>query len=143
MLKKIGKNLFLGIACGSLVFNIIGVIFAVTCDSNELVIIREEYIKQLVCSMIVGIGFWLPSISYEFRNLSNVMKVLIHMGVGTIVYVGAGFYAGWIPVGIGITNIILIIISIILISFAIWAGFYIYYKKEAQLINKKISKNNK
>lgn len=139
MLKKIGKNLFLGIASGSLVFNIIGIIFAVTSDSIELVISGDDYIKQLVCSIIVGIGFWLPSIVYEFRNISNIMKVLIHMGIGIVVYVGTGFYAEWIPVGIGIKYIVLIIISMILIAFVIWSGFYLYYRKEAQLINKKIS----
>lgn len=143
MLKKIGKNLFLGIASGSLLFNIMGIIFAAICDSSELVTSGEYYIKQVVCSMIVGIGFWLPSIVYEFRNISNIMKVLIHMGIGIVVYVGTGFYAGWIPVDIGIKNIVFIIIFMILIAFGIWSGFYLYYRKEAQLINKKISEYNK
>lgn len=134
---KIIKKIFFGIGWGCTFFVICGMISAGIVEQGAM-FSGTQFIKQAICSMIAGIGFSVPSIVYENDRISRGLQVLIHMGIGLIIYFIVGFYAGWIPVKGGMMSTIFTIVFMIGISFAIWFGFYIYNKSEAKKMNKKL-----
>ena len=88
--------------------------------------------------MIVGLGFGLPSIIYHKDSLPMPIRVLIHMGIGCIVYTIVAYSVGWLG---NISNIgqgILIVALQLSIAFIIWFLFLKYYRKEAKKLNDKI-----
>ena len=48
-----------------------------------------------IAAIVIGIGFGVPSLIYE-TDLPTSLKVLIHMGVGTVVMLAASLAVGWI-----------------------------------------------
>lgn len=138
MLKKIIIKFIQGIAYGCTVLTVLGLIFAINDGSNFNSLTSHEYIRNVIASMISGVGFVVPSIIYERKNLSMGMQIFIHMGVGLTVYILSALYGGWIPVDYGLRAIVLSIIIMIMMSFIIWSGFYIYFKREAKIMNMKI-----
>ena len=124
---KIIKKIFFGIGWGCTFFVICGMISA-RIAGGEWIFSGTQFIKQAICSMIAGIGFCVPAIVYENDKISRGLQVLIHMGIGLIIYFIVGFYAGWIPVKSGMISTIFTIVFMIGISFAIWFGFYIIIK---------------
>ena len=142
MLNKIIKNVFLGIVFGEFILNMVLFIGAIIIGDSFFDFTSVFYIKSFIASALVGIGFFVPSIVYSNDKLSRGMQILIHMGIGFIIYIPTGFFVGWFPTQGGIYTIILLIILIIIISITIWFGFYLYYKNEAKKINKKIKQKN-
>lgn len=138
MLKKIMIKFIQGIAYGCTVLTVLGLIFAINDGGNFASLTSQEYIRNVIASMISGVGFVVPSIIYERKNLSMGIQIFIHMGVGLTVYILSALYGGWIPVDYGLRAIVLSIIIMIIISFIIWSGFYIYFKREAKIMNIKI-----
>jgi len=61
----------------------------------------EEMLRLAACFIIIAIGFSVPSLVYEKENLTNSLKVLIHMAAGTVVYLITAFFAGWIEKSFG------------------------------------------
>lgn len=97
----------------------------------------KPYPLQVAAAVLVGIAFSLPSIVYESERISKIGKVAIHMGIGFLVFLPTAYFMGWMPlqsVGFMASFIGLALFFSFLIMFA----FYIFYKKEAEEINKKI-----
>ena len=71
------------------------------------------------------------------------LRILIHMGIGISIYSATMIAVGWIPANIGILGLICSLSFGIGLAFIIWFAFYLYYKKEARDINKKIKEIKK
>ncbi|EDS71854.1 DUF3021 domain-containing protein [Anaerofustis stercorihominis] len=141
-MKKIIKLILGGIAWGCTMFTIIGIIIALIMgQDNSFMMSTSDYIKQAVLSIIIGIGFTVPSIVYDYENISKFLQFTVHMGTGFCIYMICAYMAGWVPTGFGLGAVILSIAFWIIISLAIWFFFYMYYKKEAENINKKLKDN--
>lgn len=145
-MKKYIKNTLMGISWG-LTVNMIFLVVAVAVNADFLKSIAQyDFIKYAICSAIIGLGFWVPSVIYDKPNLSLPVKSIIHLGIGYIVYVITALFAGWIGAGYGaIATIISLAISI-LFTLLIYSCFYLYHKKEAAIMNskiKEIKKNDK
>lgn len=133
---KILKKLCLGIATGCTIFVMMGLVFTMFGDAASLT--NDEFIKQAIGSILVGIGFLLPTIIYDNPNVAMPLKFIVHMGIGVILYVLVALNVGWIPTTLGIMPMIMTAVGMIGISLIIWVIFYMYYKKEAKKINDKI-----
>jgi len=92
----------------------------------------------MICGMLVGVGFVLPSMVYENERLAMWLRVLIHMGIGFVVFFITASYAGWIPVESGTGATILFIVMTTATSFLIWTVFYLYNKSIAKKINEQL-----
>lgn len=136
-IKKLILNTIYGIALGCTIFTFLSIIFTFV-DSSYLTISREQYITNAMCSIISGIGSYLPTIVYSNDRISKGLQVFIHMGICLSIYFICAFYAGWIPVKSGIVATISSMVIMIITSFIIWFGFYIYNKNEARKINTKL-----
>lgn len=143
-MKRIIKLTFIGIMIGCTINVLLGIIFAIFTNPNTTLNINaKEYIIQSICSIITGIGFTLPSFVYDKENISLPLKLFIHMTIGFIIYILCAFKAKWIPLELGIIPVLSSFIVCIFIVFIIWFGFYLYYKKEAQNINKNLKEIKK
>lgn len=135
-MKKFLGRTFLGIAWGCTINCLVMLI--ISFSEGKIYFTANEYLKQLICSAVVGIAFALPTFIYENEKLSQGIKCLIHLGIGFITYFINAFIAGWFPIGLDIGIVISSVLIMIALSFVIYFFFWLYYKNEAKKINQKI-----
>lgn len=136
-MNKIIKLSISGITIGCTIFTIIGIMINIF-NSGNFELLDWSFTKMAIGSMIVGIGFSIPSLVYESQKISLLLKILIHMGSGSVIMLIISFMVGWIPLSLGLFISIFIVLSMFITAFIIWFCFFTYYKKQAQKINKKI-----
>lgn len=137
MMKKIMLYILRGIGMGCAFFTLSGIIFDIIFKGSFL-LDHWYYTKMTIGSMITGVAFYVPALVYQNEKLSKGLQVLIHIGIGLLTYISVGCYVGWIPLQAGAWAVVGAIVSVVAISFLIWFGFYLYYKKEAKRINAKL-----
>lgn len=136
VMRKVLKNLLLGAAWGCTVNCIVCLVIAFCI--GEIGFTANEFLIQVIASVVVGIGFTLPTLIYKNEHLSQAIKMLIHLGIGFVIYFPTAFFVGWFPKEIGVLGMILCVAIVIFISLIVYFFFYLYYKNEANIMNKKI-----
>jgi len=131
------KYIFFGILMGCTVLVIMGMIVALF-QGETFQTSSSEFIKMGIGSMIIGVGFSVPSMIYSNEKMAYVLKVLIHLGIGMLIYLGVSIWLGWMPLDLGVGGIVTYIFIAIAIAVLIWSGFFLYYRHEAKKINEKI-----
>ena len=137
MIENIVKNIVISVGMAMAIFCFVGVIFDITYKGN-FNLENYQFTKMVVGCMIVGLGFGIPSIVYHKESLPMPVRILIHMGIGCIVYTFVAYSVGWFG---NISNIgegILIVALQLSIAFIIWFLFLKHYRKEAKELNDKI-----
>ncbi len=132
-----------GIAWGCTICTFILMIGSATVGDSFLAVTSGEFMRQAIGSMIVGIGFTVPSLIYDKKCLNREIQILIHMGTGFIVYFPIAIYLKWIPVNAGWKMTALSILIAIIFSVVTLFCYYLYYKKEAEAINRKLNETDR
>ena len=135
---KLAKLTFNGITWGCTICTFILVCIAANCG-DTFSMNSDMFIKHIMGSVFVGIGFTVPSLIYDKKKLSMKVQTLIHMGCGFGVYLPIACSLGWLPVTLGFKMVILPLAFAIIFAIIIWLGFYLYYKHEAKRINEKLN----
>lgn len=135
---KLLKMTLYGIAWGCTICTFIMIIGAAVVGDSFLALSAEQFIKQAIGSMVVGIGFTVPSLIYNADRLNRVLQTLIHMGIGFAVYLPIASYLGWLPIGYGFGMLALSLVIAVAFYFAIWLFFYLHNRKEAAKLNEKL-----
>lgn len=137
-MKKIISKTAIGISWGCTILVLI--LFSGTLINPDFLnnVSAADFIKHVICSVIVGVGFTLPTIVYDSEMISRGLQTLIHLGLGFAVYFPAAIVAGWMPVNAGIGAIALFFVIALAFSFLAYFCFRLYYRKEAKLINEKL-----
>lgn len=99
--------------------------------------------KMAIGTVIVSLGFSIPSLVYDNEKLSRGLQILIHMGIGCTLMLITASIVGWIPTEYGISGIVIFVIIELIVAFLIWFGFSLYYKKEANRLNEHLAKISK
>lgn len=142
-MKKYLKNTLMGISWG-LTVNMVFLVIAVAVNADFLKSISQfDFIKYAVCAVVVGVGFYLPSIIYDKPNITLPVKATVHLGIGFVVYLITAIFAGWINTGYGILATVISIAISILFTLLIYMCFYLYHRKEAEVMNTKIKELEK
>lgn len=142
VLKDILKSTVISIGMALTIFCLVGIFFDITYGGN-FSMEGYQFTKMVIGSAIVGIGFGVPTVVYNSEKLPMPVKVLIHMGIGCVIYTAVAYAVGWFggsatPVqGLAIAGIQL------LVAFIIWFCFNTYYRKEAKQMNDKIQSMKK
>ena len=131
-MKQVIKSSWIGVSTAALIFIIVGIVFD---QSNQGILPLEnyQYTKMAVGAFIVGLGFGLPSLIYEYEEIPYVMQVLFHLGIGCAILLITGYMVGWF------TNLVGAFIEIGM-SLVVWIGFAYHYRKEAKQINQQLKK---
>lgn len=138
-MKTALKNILIGISLGSALFAITGIVFDIVFAGN-FQLANWQYTKMALGSMLVGIGFSVPSVVYNNDKMSLGMQTLIHMGIGCTVMLAVAFAVGWIPLAAGWPACVLAVLGELLVAFLIWLGFALHYKRMAKRMNDKLDK---
>lgn len=137
--KLIIKYLFFGISWGSTIL-VMFYLFFFAIDAKDIYTqILDNFVKQAIGSMIVGIACGSTAIVYEIDRLSHAVKILIHFIIGMGVFYPVALYLNWIPF---YPERVLYTVAQFFFScgifILIWLCFYFYHRKEVQKINDKL-----
>ena len=135
--KDIMRSVAISIGMAMTIFCIVGVIFDVMYK-GQFSLKGYQFTKMVLGCLIVGLGFGVPTVIYRKDNLPMPVRVLIHMGIGCVVYTLVAFAVGWIGGTKSAGTGLLIAIIQIGIAFIIWFLFNRYYRREAKRMNDRI-----
>ena len=135
--KDLLKSIVISIGMALTIFSFVCVVFDIGYGGNFSL---EGYkmTKMVIGCIIVGLGFGVPTVVYRNDSLPMPVRVLIHMGIGCVVYTIVGFAVGWIGGSATLGQGIAIAAIQLAVAFVIWFCFMRFYRKEAREMNDKI-----
>ena len=138
-MKRLLKKICLGIGMGCFAFVamlFIASAFAGGADTLFATRTGEAWLGLAVCFIVISTGFYVPSLIYDNEKIALWLRTLIHMLIGTVVYLVTAHFAGWMKAGWGET----LIYVLLAVGFAviIWLVIFFSIKKQAQKINQGI-----
>ena len=135
--KDIVKSSDISIGLAMTIFCLVGVVFDVGYKGN-FSLDDYRFTKMVAGCVLVGLGFGVPTIVYRKDNLPMPIRVIIHMGIGCVVYTIIAYAVGWIGGSATIGQGILIAAIQLAVAFLIWFLFMKHYRAEAKRMNDRI-----
>ena len=144
VLGKIGSS----IASGCVYFCAYFLILIVSNgNTGHMELQTQTFVQGLVASVIMGLGFNMPTLVYYSTKLPLWKKLLVHLGFGMGVFFACIYAMGWYPQNGSFLSILLFIFIGFAIFFVVWFGFYSYFyiiqKADAKLINEGLKQLDK
>lgn len=136
-MKDLVKSTVISIGMAMAIFCLVGITFDVRFGGN-FSLENYQFTKMVVGCVLIGLGFGVPTIVYNKDSLPMPIKVIIHMGIGCIVYTIVAYAVGWIGGSATIGQGIIIAAIQLAVAFIIWFFFMRYYRNEAKKMNDKI-----
>lgn len=96
-IKLVTKYIFYGISWGCTFFVFMCLSYFIAGREDLLMPIFQNFARQSIGAIIVGIACGSTSIVYQFNRPSGFWKTIIHFCVGMGVFYPIGIYLGWIP----------------------------------------------
>jgi len=137
IIKDLIKSTIISIGMALTIFCLVGIMFDVSYGGN-FSLEGYQFTKMVVGSAIVGLGFGVPTIVYNSEKLPQPIKVVIHMGIGCVIYTIVAYAVGWFGGSTTLWQGLIIAGIQLVVAFIIWFCFMRYYKKEAKKMNDKI-----
>ena len=141
-MKDLLKSSAISIGIAMTIFCIAGIVFDVGRGGN-FSLDHYRFTKMIVGCILIGLGFGLPSVVYSKECLPAPIKVVVHMGIGCVVYTIVAYAVGWIGGSATIGQGILIVAIQLAVAFLIWLLFRRYYRAEAKKMNDRIQEMKK
>jgi hypothetical protein len=135
--KDLVKSTAISIGMAMTIFCLVGVVFDVGYKGN-FSLDDYRFTKMVAGCVLVGLGFGVPTIVYRKDNLPMPIRVIIHMGIGCVVYTIIAYAVGWIGGSATIGQGILIAAIQLAVAFLIWFLFMKHYRAEAKRMNDRI-----
>jgi len=136
-IKDLLKSIVISIGMALTIFCLAGIVFDIGYGGSFTL---EDYrfTKMVIASIIVGLGFGIPTVVYNNESLPMPVKVIIHMGTGCVVYTVTAYSVGWFGGAATFMQGIIVAAIQLAVAFVIWFCFMRYYKNEAKKMNEKI-----
>ena len=136
-LKDIIKSTVISIGMSLTIFSLVCIVFDIEYGGTFSL---EGYrmTKMIIGCVIIGLGFGIPTIVYKNDSLPMPVRVLIHMGIGCVIYTIVAYAVGWIDGSASLGQGIAIAAIQLAIAFIIWFCFMRFYRSEAKRMNDKI-----
>ena len=136
-IKDLLKSTVISIGMALAIFCLICIVFDIIYKGN-FSLDNYRFTKMAAGSVIVGLGFGIPSIVYNNDSLPMPVKVIIHMGIGCVIYTVVAYAVGWFGGSATVAQGLIAAVVQLAVSFIIWFCFMRYYRKEAKKMNEKI-----
>ena len=137
IVKDLIKSTLISIGMALTIFCLAGIVFDVGYGGN-FSLDNYRFTKMVVGSLLVGLGFGVPTIVYNKESLPMPIRVIIHMGTGCVIYTLVAYAVGWYGGSATVTQGIIVAAIQLLVAFVIWFCFMRYYRREAKKMNEKI-----
>jgi hypothetical protein len=136
-LKDIIKSTVISIGMSLTIFSLVCIVFDIEYGGTFSL---EGYrmTKMIIGCVIIGLGFGIPTIVYKNDSLPMPVRVLIHMGIGCVIYTIVAYAVGWIDGSASLGQGIAIAAIQLAVAFIIWFCFMRFYRSEAKRMNDKI-----
>ncbi|MBQ6017764.1 MAG: DUF3021 domain-containing protein [Clostridiales bacterium] len=141
-LKDLLKSTVISIGMALAIFCLVGIVFDIGYKGN-FSLENYKFTKMAVGSILVGLGFGVPTVVYHKENLPLPIRVIIHMGIGCAIYTAVAFAVGWFGGSATFVQGLIIAGIQLAVAFIIWFCFMRYYRKEAKKMNDKIQTKKK
>ena len=135
--KDIAKSTAISIGISLSIFCLTGMIADIIGGGN-FSLEHYRFTRMVIGSLIVGMGFGLPSFIYRIESLPMPVRVIIHMGTGCIIYTVVAYAVGWMGGSGSIEKGLAVAAVQIALAFIIWYLFMRYYRREAKRMNDRI-----
>jgi uncharacterized membrane protein (DUF485 family) len=135
--KDLIKSTVISIGMALTIFCLVGIVFDVGYGGN-FSLENYRFTKMVVGSLLVGLGFGVPTLVYNKESLPMPIRVVIHMGTGCVIYTLVAYAVGWYGGSATVVQGIIIAGIQLLVAFVIWFCFMRFYRKEAKKMNEKI-----
>lgn len=140
-MKTLVKRSVISIGMAMAIFCLVGIIFDIR-NGGSYSFENYCYTKMVAGCVAVGLGFGVPSVVYSKESLPMAVRVVIHMGIGLIVYTVVAFVVGWMGNSTTVGQKIAIVAVQIGVAFLIWFLFMQHNRWEAKRLNEKIREKN-
>ena len=137
IVKDLIKSTLISIGMALTIFCLAGIVFDVGYGGN-FSLDNYRFTKMVMGSLLVGLGFGVPTIVYNKESLPMPIRVIIHMGTGCVIYTLVAYAVGWYGGSATVTQGIIVAAIQLLVAFVIWFCFMRYYRREAKKMNEKI-----
>ena len=94
-MKKLLKKLCSGVGTGCFVFVAMLFIAPIFAGGANVFFAEKtgaEWQLTALCCILISVGFYIPSLIYENEKLALWLRTLIHMTIGTIVYLLTAYF---------------------------------------------------
>ena len=124
-IKDLLKSIVISIGMALTIFCLAGIVFDIGYGGNFSL---EEYrfTKMVIASIIVGLGFGIPTVVYNKESIPMPVKVIIHMGIGCVIYTIAAYAVGWFGGTATIAQGLIVAALQLAVAFVIWFCFMRY-----------------
>ena len=85
VIKDLLKSTVISIAMALTIFCLIGMAFDIAYGGT-FSLENYCYTKMALGSILVGLGFGVPTVVYNIEKIPQPIKVIIHMGIGCVIY---------------------------------------------------------
>ena len=136
-MKDLVKSTVISIGMAMAIFCLVGIVFDIGYKGN-FSLDNYRFTKMVVGCILIGLGFGVPTIVYRKDSIPMPIRVIIHMGIGYVVYTIVAYAVGWIGGSATILQGIIIAAIQLAVAFIIWFLFMRYYRKEAKKMNDRI-----
>ena len=136
-MKDLVKSTVISIGMAMAIFCLVGIVFDIGYKGN-FSLDNYRFTKMVVGCVLIGLGFGVPTIVYRKDGIPMPIRVIIHMGIGCVVYTIVDYAVGWIGGSATISQGIIIAAIQLGVAFIIWFLFMRYYRKEAKKMNDRI-----
>lgn len=131
------KSTVISIGMALTIFCLAGIVFDIAYKGS-FSLENYQFTKMVIGSLIVGLGFGVPTVVYNNESMPMPIKVIIHMGIGCVIYTVVAYAVGWFGGTTTVTQGIIIAAIQLTVAFIIWLCFNSFYRKEAKKMNDKI-----
>lgn len=137
IVKELVKTSVIGIGIAMVIFCLSGIVIDVSYGGH-FSLEDFRFTKMVIGCVIIGLGFGIPTIVYRKESLPMPIRVVVHMGIGCVVYTIVAYAVGWMGGSTGIVQGIIIALIQFGIAFLIWFLFMRFYRREAEQMNDRI-----
>ena len=137
IIKDLVKSMVISISMTMAIFCLVGIVFDIGYKGN-FSLDNYRFTKMVVGCVLIGLGFGVPTIVYRKDSIPMPIRVIIHMGIGCVVYTIVAYAVGWIGGSATISQGIIIAAIQLAVSCINWLLFRRYDHKEAKKMNSRI-----
>ena len=134
LIKKLALGAFIGCFIGLMVF----VLISFMGGPRNISFSGVDIVNLFFGCIVAGWGFSLPSVIYDYEDISLPFQIIFQMGIGMGVLFLISIYLKWMPINLGLGPIVTWILIACIFAAIFFCGFYIYYYMLARSLNKKI-----
>ena len=135
---KLIERLALGAFVGCFIVMFVMVLIALQQGPQNVSFTGTEIINAFIGSIVVGWGFSITGLIYDYEKVPFSLQIAFQMGIGMTILFIVAIYLQWMPVNLGMGIIIEWIIIACIFAAISWCGFYIYYYLVARDLNRKL-----